>query len=111
MKGRGILLDPQTGDLQIEVRRDAHGLITGGLVLGDVTNQNQGLILCMQPGESKEHPTLGVGLTSLLFSNDVLLYKHRIREQLESDGFKVTYLAMAITPDNKIDIDLNASYK
>lgn len=121
MKDKGILLDPETGDLQIKVTRDSLGLITGGLVVGDVQKQNQALIVYMHPGEMKEAPQVGVGITSMLLSSEALSYKHKIREQLEADGFRVNHLELKIGEanasqiengnDNKLNIELNAVYK
>lgn len=111
MKQTGILIDRTTGDLQIKVTRDAQGLITGGLVVGDVTQQNQAIIISMYPGEIKDAPQVGVGISSLLLSSDTLLYKHKIREQLEADGYRVNHLEIEIDPSNKLNIELNAVYK
>lgn len=110
MKSKGILLDPETGDLQIKVTRDNLGLITGGLVVGDVQSQNQAIIIYMQPGELKEKPTVGVGVSSMLLSSDALLYKHKIREQLEADGFRVNHLEITNGHNDKLNIEINAQY-
>ncbi|MDL2290426.1 hypothetical protein LJB95_03380 [Paludibacteraceae bacterium OttesenSCG-928-F17] len=107
---RGILLDTETGDLAIKVTRDAQGLITGGLVVGDIQKQNQAIIINMQPGEIKGAPQMGVGIDDMLLSSEALLYKHRIREQLEDDGYEIEHLEIEITPDDKVDIQLNAKY-
>lgn len=109
-KGTGITLDRETNDLDIQVRRDAIGMITGGLVIGKTTEQNQKMILFMQPAEIKDAPTVGVGIESLLNSHEALLYKHKTREQLEADGMRVSYLDIKVTNDNEIKIKLNAQY-
>lgn len=105
----GIQLDEQTGDMAIHVTRDRLGLITGGWMVGDVQKQNQAIIVYMQPGELKEKPTIGVGVTSMLLSSDALLYKHKIREQLEADGFRVNHLEIRSEQD-KLNIEINAQY-
>ncbi|MBF0576597.1 hypothetical protein [Dysgonomonas sp. GY617] len=110
MKDRGFLLDKETGDFDIRVTRDSVGMITGGLTIGDVTEQNQRNIIFINPAEIKEAPTVGVGIESMLNSDETLLYKHKIREQLEADGQRVSYLNIKITSDNKIDIPINAKY-
>jgi hypothetical protein len=110
MKGTGILLNPETDDLDIKVTRDNQGRITGGLVVGDVSAQNQAIIIYMQPGEMKEAPHVGVGISSMLLSEETLLYKHKIREQLEVDGFRVNHLDIERGQDNKLNIQLNAVY-
>lgn len=111
MKRKGILLDPEKGDLQIKVTRDSLGLIRGGLVVGDVQKQNQAIIINMHPGEMKEAPQVGVGITSMLLSSETLTYKHKIREQLEADGFRVNHLEIINEQDNKLNIELNAAYQ
>ena len=110
MKEKGITLNEDTGDLDVKVIRDRNGLITRGLIIGDVQEQNQAIIISIQPGELKEAPQVGVGIDSMLLSNEILLYKHKIREQLEADGFRVNHLEIDRTPDNKIDIQVNAKY-
>lgn len=70
----------------VQVRRDANGKIVGGLVVGDILYQNQAIILSMQPGELKEFPEVGVGISDMLLDNNPLYWRGRIREQLEIDG-------------------------
>lgn len=94
MKNIGIeLADSATGvqsiDLKIDVVRDANGLITQGLVVGDTMNQNQAVIIIANPGEFMFNPTLGVAIDELLLDDDYLRFKHRIREHLNKDGMKV----------------------
>lgn len=101
-KETGILLNASTNDLDIQVKRDSSGKITQGIHLGETTYQNIGLILKMQPGELKEKPMIGVGIDNLLLDKDLLLYKHRITEQLDLDGLKIKKLNLTTT---KIDID------
>lgn len=110
MKGQGILTDPVNGDVSINVVRDRTGMIARGFAIGKIERQNQGAIICMHQGEVKEWPTVGVGLPSMLLSDDTLLYKHRIREQLEADGFLITYMNILTNEIDKIEIQLDASY-
>jgi hypothetical protein len=110
MKEKGLTINPETGDLNIKVTRDSLGMITGGLVVGDVQKQNQAIIIYMQPGEMKEQPQIGVGIASILLSSETLLYKHKIREQLEADGFKVNHLEIEAMKNNELNIQLNAVY-
>ena len=106
-KETGILLNTETGDVDIQLKRDARGLITQGLHLGDVSEQNQELIITMQPGELKEQPMLGVGIDNMLLENETLLYKHKIREQLEMDGFRVNRIVI----DKQHNIKIDAEYR
>lgn len=89
-------------DIAVDVQRDASGLITSGLVLGDILHQNQALILGIRPGELKENPALGVGLGDFLLSEDLTALQSEIRQQLEMDGQKVS--AVRVTTDS-ITID------
>lgn len=108
---KGLLFNTEIGDLDIRVTRDTQGFITSGLVADDIQKQNQAVIIDIQPGEIKEAPQIGVGIDSMLLSSDTLLYKHKIREQLEDDGYNVSHLEIEIAHDNKVDIQLNAKYK
>lgn len=105
MKGKGILLDT-ANDLTIEVIRDSNRKIIQGISIGDTVNQNISLILKMQPGEVKEKPTVGVGIDNMLLDKDSLLYKHKIREQLNVEGMQVNHLDI-----NGKEIEINAEYK
>lgn len=112
MKDKGIQLADsasglQTIDLKIDVVRDAEGLITQGLVIGDILNQNQALILLASPGEFKFNPTLGVSIQDLLLDDDYLRFRHRIHEHLTKDGMKVKQVELSINKPLKIE----ASYE
>lgn len=106
MKGIGILLNPDTFDLDIKVVRDNEGKIVQGLHVGNVAEQNAKVILYMQPGELKERPTVGVGINNMLLDKDTLLYKHKIRQQLTADGMDVKKLEI----DGQ-NITIHANYK
>lgn len=107
-KDRGIQLNDnisegQILDLKIEVKRDASGKITQGLVVGNTLQQNQALILITQQGENKFNPDLGVGIADMLLDHDYLAYRHRIREHYAKDGLKVTHLDLYENKPLKID--------
>lgn len=110
MKDKGILLDPATNDLQVDILRDASGKITAGLLSGDATQQNAALIISMEAGEIKTSPTVGVGISAITNDHDTLWAKHRIRVQLEADGQKVSYLKITTSIDNKMEIAIHANY-
>ena len=74
---------------QIIVKTDELGQITQGLTLGDTLAQNQAIIMEMHPGELKERPMVGVGISDMLLDNDPLFWRTKIKEQLEMDGQKV----------------------
>jgi len=62
---KGILIDINN-ELVIKPKRDSEGLITGGLVVGDNTDQCAALVLEMSQGELKEDPLLGAALTKFI---------------------------------------------
>jgi hypothetical protein len=107
MKNIGIQLADRTGiqniDLKINVIRDADGLITQGLVIGDILNQNQAVIIIANPGEFPFSPTIGVAIDELILDDDYLRFKHRIREHLVKDGMKVKSVDFSKTISLKID--------
>jgi predicted proteasome-type protease len=76
-------------DIAVDVQRDASGLITSGLVLGDILHQNQALILVLHKGVLKSAVSVGVGIDRMLLDNERLTWTREIREQLEMDGQKV----------------------
>lgn len=89
VKSTGILLDPQTLDIQLNIERNSLGLIAGGLAVGNTLYQNQALILQACKGEYKEHPTLGVGIAAMVCDDDVIGWKREIALQLEADSMLV----------------------
>lgn len=74
---------------EVRVRRGPDGKITGGLAIGDTLRQNQALLLVLHPGELKEKPAVGCGISDMLLDNDPIYWRTLIREQLEMDGQKV----------------------
>ena len=92
-------------DIAVDVQRDASGLITSGLVLGDILHQNQALILVLHKGDLKSDVSVGVGIDRMLLDNERLTWTREIREQLEMDGQTVEEVAI----DNK-SIKINAQY-
>lgn len=76
-------------DLLIDVVKDASGMITQGLVIGETDSQNVDIIVNANKGEIKEYPTLGVGL--IKYVKSVNKERELVREvsvQLEQDGYK-----------------------
>jgi hypothetical protein len=104
-KGIGILLDERTNDLKIVVKRDVNGHITGGVMVGNVTTQNQFVLLQAHTGELKNAPTTGVGIPDMLLDNNNLYWKTKVRETLEDEGLKIKTLEFT---NNKINV--NAHY-
>lgn len=106
-KALDILIDPNTGDLQVDTEHDALGLIAQGLEVGDTTYQNQAIILQSVKGEFKEYPTLGVGIADMVNDHETTGWMREIALQLEADGLRVKSVEIDIF-NNKLAID--ASY-
>jgi sulfopyruvate decarboxylase TPP-binding subunit len=109
MKNVGIQLETLTDgdyDLSIIVRKDGLGRIVSGLTVGDVTYQNQAIILRAHKGEIKENPLVGVGLGDACNDEDFRLWKREIIEQLENDGQQIETLIF-----NEKEFLLEAKYK
>ena len=88
-KNIGILIDPETGDLQIDPRRNDQNVYVQGLQVGEVTIQNQAAILQAMKGELKEYPTLGVGITNIANDHETTGWAREITAQLKADGMRV----------------------
>jgi hypothetical protein len=87
-KSKGILLG-ESGDLLVEVARDENGKIAGGLAVGDVTEQNQRIIIVSEKGDIKDAPLIGVGAASYLDDEDPSILLREVRTNLREDGQKV----------------------
>ena len=92
-------------DVDVNVKRDASGLIASGLVLGDILAQNQALILSMHKGDLKSDVSVGVGIDRMLLDSDRLGWEREIQEQLEMDGQMVE----SVEVTNK-EIKIKAQY-
>jgi len=103
-----LLIDPTTGDLQLETARNKLGIIEQGVVLGNVTWQNQAIILQMAKGELKEYAMMGASIADIVFDNELLGWKREIMLQMESDGMKVQEVDIDII-NNKLTIDAEYS--
>lgn len=84
-KSTGILLGDD-GDLLVQVVRDATGKITDGIVIGDVTGQNQNTILLAEKGDIKNAPLLGVGIASYIDDESPSELLREVRINLCADG-------------------------
>jgi hypothetical protein len=102
----GILID-DNHDLQVRIMRDKNGIITQGLVIGDITFQNQEIIVVSEKGEIKHAPTKGVGIQSYLDDEmpDNLL--RAIRTELAVEGMQVNKVSI----DAKGLLEIDAKYK
>ena len=91
-----ILLNTD-GDLDIS---------NGDFLTGESTLQNQALILIAHQGEFKQTPEIGVGIQDLLLSDELLEYRHRIRNHFTMDKLRIKELELYEIGNLKI----NASY-
>ncbi len=78
--------------MKIDVIRDENGQIMSGLVFGSTQPQNEASILIARKGEYKLNPLLGVGIGDALLDEDLLEYRHKIREHYAMDGLNVKRL-------------------
>lgn len=67
----------------------------GQMAVGDVTEQNQCLLLVTRPGEWKEHPRTGVGIDDILNDHDLDHWKRLITAALEQDGQMIEKLDLS----------------
>lgn len=88
-KSMDILLDPETGDLQLSAERNRFGLIEHWPVVGNAVYQHQAIILQASKGEFKEFPTLGVSLQDMTNDHDAAGWKREIVMQMEFAGMSV----------------------
>jgi hypothetical protein len=100
---KGIQLD--NFDLQVNVRTLDDGK-KQGLEIGDVLAQNQAILLSVRPGEIKESPTMGIGIDDMLNDDDLILWRTKIRENLEEDNQEVNKITISST-----GITIDAKYK
>ena len=98
MKNTDLKIDENYGLMTDPARHD--------LAVGDVTLQNQALILQSQKGEWKEHPMVGCGIEGITNDDDNGQWKRDIREQLTRDGLKVRSLKI-----NQDNIEIDAEYE
>ncbi len=93
----------------IDILLDADfGLVTAShdIAVGDVTLQNQALILDAHKGEWKERPMIGCGIADMVNDDDSGFWKRSIREELGRDHIRVK--SLKIKQDN---ITIDADYE
>lgn len=105
MKDKGILLGDD-GDLMVNPVWSSNGILLSGLTVDNSTYQNQYIILMAHPGELKEHPVLGVGISDITNDNDTAGWSSNIKRQLEKDGMKV----QKVTFDRNLNLEIEAGY-
>jgi hypothetical protein len=67
----------------------------GDLVVGDATDQNKYLLLMAVPGQVRQHPTLGVGITEYVEdSGSTVALEAAIMQTFTADGLTVSSLTI-----------------
>lgn len=94
-KSTGILLD-ENMELVITPVRDSSSVIVSGIAVGNVTFQNQNILINATKGEIKEDPLSGVGASNFVESSDSAGLSREIRSQLNRDGQNVKSISVNI---------------
>jgi len=90
----------------IKVERDSIGLITQGLMIGNIDYQRCRLIIKARKGEIKKYPTLGFGIDQYPKSiANPQKFVNDLQTELKSDGF--TNPKVTVTSDLKtFDVEI-----
>lgn len=93
-----------SGDIKLQVVRDASGLIIRGLAIGESDSDHISLIVSSNKGEFKEYPVLGVGEQYLKSVGRISEMRSDIQTQLELDGYKAN---VQVSNTGKLVIDVD----
>ncbi len=99
---KGMMLNNEH-ELQVVVKRSFDGLITEGIQVGEITYQNQELIIMCEKGEIKEAPLKGVGTSSFIDDDSPDSFMREIRTQLTQEGMQVDRVEFDANSDLVID--------
>lgn len=77
----------------------------GDFAVGESINQQQAMLLIAHQGEFKMTPEIGVGISDLLLGEELLEYRHKIRNQYTLDGLKINRLDLYEIGKLKIDAE------
>lgn len=100
---QGMILN-DSGDIKLQVVRDASGLIIRGLAIGESDSDHISLIVSSNKGEFKEYPVLGVGEQYLKSVGRISEMRSDIQTQLELDGYKAN---VQVSNTGKLVIDVD----
>lgn len=100
---QGMVLN-DSGDIKLQVVRDASGLIIRGLAIGESDSDHISLIISSNKGEFKEYPVLGVGEQYLKSVGRISEMRADIQTQLELDGYKAN---VQVSDTGKLVIDVD----
>lgn len=90
---KGMLIDPETGDLQVKDKR---------LVLGDNTEQVAECVITANRGELKEHPLIGAEISKLVNGNTDPMWCANAKQMLQACAVPVSRVTLK---DNQITIE------
>lgn len=102
----GIMLNDDK-DMAVLVERDSRGLITQGVILGNITNQNQELIVIAEKGEFKEIPKRGVAIRNYLDDEVPDSLMRAVRTELSLEGMNVEKVGFNSSNELVIDAEYN----
>ncbi|MEA4981422.1 MAG: hypothetical protein VB066_01765 [Paludibacter sp.] len=93
IKRKGILLSENMEPV-IRIVRDSEGKISQGMTIGECVDQEAYLVLNLRPGELKEDPILGPGLTKFVRGRinqsavELTIKKHFDRAGIDFESYK-----------------------
>jgi hypothetical protein len=105
-KNIGIQIESGTYEVVIKIKKDSNAMITQGIIVDDVLNQNQALILLFHKGEIKDNPLFGVGIEDIINDNELTSWKKDIMDMMSKDGMKVNKIDI-----NNSNINIDAKYE
>lgn len=90
-------------DLEVKVSRNASGLITGGLVVGESDFDHISTIIESDKGDFKDYPVLGVGKQYIKSVGRVAEMRADVQTQLELDGYRAD---VQVDSTGKLTVDV-----
>lgn len=98
---RGLILKSDD-ELKISVNKDSNGLITEGLSVGDITNQNIEFVVDFCKNEIKQDPTKCVGIIGYIDEDSPENLLRSVRTELNKEGMSIKKLSIE---NNELIID------
>lgn len=90
---KGMLIDPETGDLQVA---------GGAVVIGDTTEQVAECVITAARGELKEHPLIGAEINKMINGNSDPMWCANAKQMLQACNVPVSRVTLK---DNQITIE------
>lgn len=100
---KGIRLTEEN-QIEVSVQRDSEGLIISGMVVNNIDAQRCKIIAEMFPGELKEFPILGFGISKYLKKVDIdkQQFVNELQKQYKSDGMTTK----VVIENNKFEVEI-----